>query len=316
MTVKTRFTEKVLSRILAEYDLGGLTGFSHFKAGNVQTNILIKTTKGRFVLRYYENRSEKSVRFEEDFLSHLSRHKYPCAMPIRKKDRSVMGIYRNKPYILFSYLTGRHLKNINDRQLQDMIKYLALLHNISKGRAPVNYTYREPRTIKFCLAVAKKEAKRFKDCTGERRLRVVKEGLARLDLPETLPKGIIHGDFDKANIKFLGDGVSGVLDFDDATYTFLIYDLGVILLYWTRFYVKRFDFNKARKVISIYQRYRPLSGLEKRHVFDALQLATLMIMSWLLHDEWKGRDLFNTLSRILDELNAVGRDGFYKKVFQ
>ena len=134
-------------------------------------------------------------------------------------------------------------------------------------------------------------------------------------MPNRLPQGIIHGDFDKSNIKFKDDNLTGILDFDDATYTFLIYDLGAVLLYWTRFYVKEFDYKKARQIVRIYDKYRPLSTLEKKHLYDVLQFHALMIMSWLMYDDWKGKDLFVILSRILDELDTIGRQEFYKRIF-
>jgi len=106
-----------------------------------------------------------------------------------------------------------------------------------------------------------------------------------------------------------------VLDFDDACYAFLIYDIGVILLYWVRFYEKKFNFNKAKKIIKIYKKYKPLSKLEKQHIFDAVKFAALMIMSWLMYDKWKGKDLFRILAKIVDEIDGIGREEFYKKIF-
>lgn len=38
-------------------------------------------------------------------------------------------------------------------------------------------------------------------------------------------------------------------------------------------------------------------------------------MSWLMYDKWKGKDLFKILSGILDELDSIGRDESYKKLF-
>ena len=316
MAVKTIFTDEKLKKIVSDYNIGEFIKSKPFKAGYVQTNILIVTKKGKYVLRYYENRSKESVSFESDLLRFLSEHDYPCAMPIQDNKANVIKIHNKKPFIIFSYLEGRHLKNINDKQMYQMVKQLALLHKITKGHKPINSKYREPRTKKFCLEAAKTEAKRFKDIEkGKKRLNRIKTKLNELMLPEKLQKGVIHGDFDKANIKFKKNKLTGILDFDDSTYTFLIYDLGVVLLYWTRFYVKKFDFNKAKKIIKIYEKYRPLSKLEKNHIFDAFQLHTLMIMSWLMYDKWKGKDLFRILSGILDELDSIGRDEFYKKLF-
>ena len=316
MAVKTKFLDDRLTKIVSEYNIGEFIKSKPFKAGYAQTNILIVTRKGKYVLRYYEDKSKECVLFEADVLRYLSEHNYPCAMPIKDKNQNVIKLHDKKPFIIFSYLDGRHLKNINHKQLTLMVKHLALLHNITKGYKPINYKCRAPRSIKFCLSLVKKASNIPEDSEErKRRFEIVKNRLRLLKLPITLPMGVVHGDFDKANIKFIKDRLTGVLDFDDSAYTFLIYDLGVILLYWTRFYLKSFDFKKAKNIISIYEKFRPLSNIEKRHIYDALQLHALMMMSWLIRDDGKKRDLFIILNRILDELDHIGRDEFYKKIF-
>lgn len=316
VAVKTTFTIAELKKIVAEYGFGKFVKSKPFKAGYVQTNILLITQKGKFVLRCYENRSKESVLFEVDLLNYLRSKKYPCALPITDKEGNIVKSFNRKPFVLFSYVEGRHIKKLNSKQMYQMVKHLALLHKVTKKYKPVNFKYREPRTKKFCLASAKTESERFIDKEkGRSRLQVIRKKLNSLELPLNLPRGIIHSDFDKMNIKFQKNKLTGVLDFDDSTYSFLIYDLGALILYWARFYLKDFDFKIAKKIVQIYEKYRPLSTLERKHLFDALQFHALNIMSFLMYDKWKGKDLFKVLKRVLDELDTLGREGFYKKLF-
>jgi homoserine kinase type II len=315
MAAHTRFTESQLRRILAHYDVGSLVRSKGFKAGYVQTNILLTTRTGRYVLRCYENRSIKSVMFEAELLEHLRRREYPCAEPVKTRDGTLIGSHSNKPYILFCYVPGRHVKNLNEAQLHDLVKHLALLHTITEGYKPRYAHRREPRTKAFCLRAAHTEAQRFTDGEGAERLKIIRDHLRTVALPSELPRGVIHGDFDATNLKFLGEKLTGVLDFDDATYTYLIYDLGVVLLYWTRFYTNHFDLSRARRIIRVYESYRPLSSVERDHLFDALKMHALMVMSWIMYDSWKGKDLFPILSGILDELDEIGRENYFNQVF-
>jgi Ser/Thr protein kinase RdoA (MazF antagonist) len=76
------------------------------------------------------------------------------------------------------------------------------------------------------------------------------------------------------------------------------------------------DFSIARKIVKLYEEISPLTKIEKEHLFDAFKFAALMIMSWLMYDKWKGKDLFKILSNALDEIDAIGRKKFYDELFK
>ena len=81
MAVKTTFSKEDFSKILSNYDLGGIKKFRPFKLGAVQTNLLLETEKHKFVFRYYESRPEKYALFEINILQYLAKHSYPCPAP-------------------------------------------------------------------------------------------------------------------------------------------------------------------------------------------------------------------------------------------
>lgn len=77
MAVKTKFIEKELIKILSSYQSGDFINLEPISKGTVQTNYFFKTTKGKFVFRYYENRSKESVLFESNLIKYLKERKYP-----------------------------------------------------------------------------------------------------------------------------------------------------------------------------------------------------------------------------------------------
>src|SRR3989338_7635384 len=100
MTNKTTFSKIDFNNILIHYNLGAVRKFSTFKLGTVQTNVLLETTKGKFVLRYYETRSEKYAFFEVNLLEHLAKKMYPCPAPIRNVRGMLLGKYNKKPFAI------------------------------------------------------------------------------------------------------------------------------------------------------------------------------------------------------------------------
>src|SRR5689334_3467965 len=99
MAVKTEFTKNDFIRILSKYDLGELQDFTPIAQGTVQTNVILETTKGRFVLKYYENRSFGSVLFEAEVMKYLNDKHYPCPRIFSTKQGEYVGTYNEKPYI-------------------------------------------------------------------------------------------------------------------------------------------------------------------------------------------------------------------------
>ena len=77
IAVKTKFSNRNLAQILSNYDLGELKSSEPITKGTVQTNYLFQTIKGKFVLRYYENRSKGSVLFESNLIKYLRDRNYP-----------------------------------------------------------------------------------------------------------------------------------------------------------------------------------------------------------------------------------------------
>ena len=90
----------------------------------------------------------------------------------------------------------------------------------------------------------------------------------------SLPKGICHGDYNSSNIIFKGNEMGGLVDFDNASYTYLVFDIANFLGYYTR--VWPMDYRRARSLLKEYVKHRPLSALEKKHLFDGMKLSVVV----------------------------------------
>ncbi len=104
-----------------------------------------------------------------------------------------------------------------------------------------------------------------------------------------------------------------LLDFDDANYTFLVFDLvGLIEALAWPYDAPILDFTKAKSVVAVYTTYRPLNSLEKRHLFDVYKLSILFDCVWYFA-RGEAHDFYE--KRKIDHLNAVGRAEFYRALF-
>lgn len=314
MAVKTEFSINEFTEILSNYHLGEFKDAEPFSTGAVQSNFLLQTTQGKFAFRYYENRSRGSVLFESNLIQYLKRKNYPCPAPYKNKQGKFVNSYNQKPYIIFEFVEGQHLEKPTENQKSQLIEKVAELQNLTRNYKPLNKKYRWNYTVELCRELARNQAKELKTPDSIEKLNWLELELANLKLPKSLPKGICHCDFHFSNVLFKDNRFKALLDFDDANYTFLMFDLVKLIESWAWRHDqdKELDFQQARKILAEYQKYRPLNDNEKRHLFDLYKLSILFDCVWYF-GRGTASDFYE--KRKIEFLNAIGREEFYKKMF-
>jgi len=309
MAVKTSFSADELRSILLGYDIGNYVSSQGFDRGNDQTNIRINTSNGAYAFRYYEKRPADYVRFEIGLLHFLGSKSYPCPAPIERKDGSYFGLHNGKIYALFSFLDGKHDDHPTNYRL--VAPALARLHNLTHGQKLEFSDARTHYGVDYARSSAEANAKDMTDQTeAQKRLTWFKAELETIDIPDNLPKGVCHCDTNPSNFLYKDGQISAVLDFDQSTYTWLIYDLAQMIYWWTWPNEGQLQVEEAKDLVSWYETVRKLSKDEKQHLFDVLKLVHLQGIGWGL-----GEDSFPNDKRKVVELNELGLDTFYKAVF-
>jgi homoserine kinase type II len=106
--------------------------------------------------------------------------------------------------------------------------------------------------------------------------------------PKDLPDGVIHADLFPDNVFFLGDKLSGLIDFYFACNDFLAYDLGICLNAWCFEKDGAFNATKARALVRGYRKTRPVTGAEIEALpvlarGSALRFLLTRLYDWLHH---------------------------------
>ncbi len=323
MAGHTDIPRTAIVSILANYHLGGYRSAKPFLHGTVQTNLLLRTTRGRFVLKYYENRSRNKVLFEIDLLRYLTDRHYPCPAPFPNIHGEYVGAYKGKPYAIFEFVEGRHLEHPSATQKRALIRKVAELHNLTKAYRSRYAKYSHCYGIDRCRTLAQGKARAIGTSNAKNKLKWFESELSKLRLPKSLPKGVCHCDFHFSNVLFKNGKFNALIDFDDANYTFLTFDLVALIdavawffdhSTWPNFKKGEtiLDFREARKIISEYLKYRPLRVVEQKHLLDVLKLSILFDCIWRFQ-RGDAEDFFE--KRKIEFLNALGRSEFYNRLF-
>lgn len=313
MAVKTEFAPEELAGILGQYDLGAYVQAEAIRQGTVQTNYVMRTTQGRFVFRYYENRSRESVLFERDLLLYLTGRGYPCPAPIQDRQGAYVGLHRGKPYMIFQFVEGHHVEQANARQWQQLVQKAAELQKVTEGFRSAYTRYRWNYDVDLCRELASAEAARLDTQNAYQKLAWLAHELSTLDLPPSLPKGICHCDFHFSNVLFQGEEFVALLDFDDANRTFLPFDLVGLVESWAWPHeAEALDLAEARRIVQAYGQHRPLSSPEQQRLYDVYKLSILFDCVWYLGrgDAGDFRE-----RRKIQALRDLGRESFFDGLF-
>lgn len=290
------------------YALGGVCRAAPLTAGSVQQNILLETPKGRFVLRLYGNRSRQSVELELQSLHELVECGFPCARPVERADQAhggeLLGPDRSgNPTALFEFVEGEHSATLTPAQQLSVIRAMAWLHSHTAGRERFHSPARANYTVDFCRdrIEAARAASRLQD--RDRKAHWLLSRLERCELPDELPKGFCHCDYDSTNLLFDGAELKALLDFDDANYTWLILDIANALDYWYWPHDGRPELSRAVTILREYNRLRPLTFAERQHLFDAHRYQIILDAVWFFD---RGRADEFSERRKLEYLDEIG----------
>jgi homoserine kinase type II len=102
------------------------------------------------------------------------------------------------------------------------------------------------------------------------------------DWPRGLPQGVIHADLFPDNVFFLGDKLSGLIDFYFACTDTLMYDVAICLNAWCFETDHSYNVTKGRALLTNYAKTRPLSDkLPLLARGAALRFLLTRLVDWL-----------------------------------
>ena len=261
MAVYTEVSDDELARFVARYDIGSLLSFKGIAEGVENTNYLVHTTGGTFILTLYEKRvAVEDLPFFLGLMEHLSARGVTCPLPVRDMSRQVLNQLAGRSAALITFLEGVWPKRPKVAHCLELGKALARMHiageDFPARRAnALGMQDWRPLFDKF-------SAKAEEICPGLRDL--IGEELRFLESswPKNLPQGVIHADLFPDNVFFVDDKISGIIDFYFACNDALAYDIAVCLNAWCFDANSTFEPAKGDALLKGYDGVRPLSPPE------------------------------------------------------
>ena len=269
MAIYTKLLENEIQEIMGRYELS-VTSYEPIAQGSGNSNYLLNTNPGKFVLTVFEIEPIRAV-YSSKVLLLLEKHEFPAPRLQKMANGEMLTKYQGKPVLVKPYITGYVESDIDDEKAKQVGTALAKLHEIPvPDYLPEKHYYVEITYPKFM----EQEIDRNYKTWVEQRYRYIIE-----KLPSQLPVGLVHGDIFYDNVLFEDENFKAILDFSEVSRIYKIYDLGMaavgICTEETNNVIE-----KVRALVEGYQEIRLLEEIE----IDSLQLciewAAILTSTW------------------------------------
>jgi homoserine kinase type II len=287
MAVYTQIDEEELEKFLEGYDLGSVMSFKGIAEGVENTNYLLHTERGYFILTLYEKRvAAADLPFFIGLMEHLVARGINCPQPVKNRKGQALGELAGRPAMIVTFLEGVWLRRPHVQHCTALGRAMAELH-----QAGASFKPRRDNALgiegwkKLALAVMPRA-----DELAPGLAELIVDELAHVERnwPRALPAGVIHADLFPDNVFFLGGKLSGLIDFYFACNDIFAYEIAICLNSWCFEIDGSFNVTKSQALFAGYGSVRKL----ERGEVEALPLLA------------RGASLRILLTRAVDWLNV------------
>ena len=289
MAVYTEVSAEDIEGFVADYGLGEVLSFKGIAEGVENSNYLLQTEQGTYILTLYEKRvAACDLPFFLGLMEHLAGRGISCPVPLHGRDGNALRQLCGRPAALVTFLEGLWPRRVQTYHCAALGGAMARMH-----LAGADFALNRDNALSVAGWRPLLEA-----CAP--RADTVRPGLAaalaaELDhlesrWPQDLPAGVIHADLFPDNVFFRHERLTGLIDFYFACNDFFAYDLAVCLNAWCFEHDNAFNVTKARMLLQCYSRERPFSEAELAALpllarGSALRFLLTRLYDWLHHPE-------------------------------
>ncbi|HEV7337947.1 MAG TPA: homoserine kinase [Bosea sp. (in: a-proteobacteria)] len=285
MAVYTEVPDNEMAAFVAGYGIGDLLSAKGIAEGVSNSNFLLHTTQGFYILTLYEERvCADDLPFFIGLMEHLAQRGLICPQPLRTGDGAAVGRLAGRPAAIVTFLDGLSVRRPTVAHCGEVGRGLALLHEAGRDFGMQRANVLSVPGWRPLAEQAGAEADTVLPGLSKRIFAEI-EAHER-NWPQGLPSGIIHADLFPNNVFFIKDRLSGLIDFYFACTDAFAYDLAICLNSWCFEADASFNLTKGQALLAGYESVRPLEAVEVAALpalcrGSALRFLLTRLVDWL-----------------------------------
>jgi homoserine kinase type II len=284
VAVYTEVSDDELRDFIAAYDLGAMLSCKGIAEGVENSNFLIVTDKGPFILTLYEKRvNAGDLPYFLGLMEHIAATGFTCPTPVHARDGIALRTLAGRPAAVVTFLNGMWSRRISAAHCAALGTALAQFH-----QAGADFAMERPNNLS--VGGWRPLADRIdRAASNKLRPKLAADIAAELTFleanwPGDLPRGTIHADLFPDNVFFSGDQLTGFIDFYFACTDALAYDIAICLNAWCFDPDGAFMPGHGRALLNAYQAVRKLNDIELAALPTLARGAALRFLLTRLYD--------------------------------
>jgi len=266
-----RLDRAAIDGLARRFGIDDVAAFSVMHGGSDNTNYLIKTNSGKYVLTLCEQKSLERTIDLVNLLVHLANHGIRTSRVVVPLEESVVILHDQRPVMLKHHIDGDTTGDLSGIALFQLGEEMARLHAIPvPSYVPDSFPYGRSY---FHEVIDSNLDHAFVGWLSE------KNSYLQKQIPQTLPKALIHGDIFVDNLVVQGNQLVAIIDFEDACHYYRCFDLGMTIVGTCRDH-QGICFEKAKRFIHGYQNQASLQPDEREALKIYVVYAAVITSFW------------------------------------
>ena len=262
MAVYTDISDEELEAFLAGFDIGAPTVFKGIAEGVQNSNFLLETTDGRYILTLFEHMvAAGDLPYFLGLMRWLAERGFPSATPIANLEGDILHELNGRPAAIVEFLPGLSVRRPTAQHCRGCGDGLAWMHTAGAGFDGYRVNDLGQSAWAGMFAPLADAAEALKPGLAA----TIHADIAALDRlwPRDLPAGVIHADLFPDNVFFKAGAFAAAIDFYFACNDAYAYDLAICLNAWCFEADGGFNVTSAQALLAGYESRRPLSDPER-----------------------------------------------------
>jgi len=305
--------KKEVQNLLKYYDIGTLISIKTDNIGEMSKILFITTDQGKYVIKYRSHEETKDTILELEIMDYIHHKGLPIQRIITNSQGKAITKFNSEIVFILEFIKGKNPSDMNKALILECARKLALLDKALLNKKDLMC----PEWPLFNEGVERVFAEENELLSENKSLYYEFKNIKL----NKLRKSIIHGDYRSSNLIVRNGKLTGIIDFGDSHYDFLILDLANAMTGCLLSQNNKFQISLLKDVMNAYEEVLKLTLEEKQALYYFFKLRLILIINTYmirlrdnLLDKNICRSSIKNLQAFLESTKEIDYNEFFNEI--